>query len=901
MLQKFSESIESLSFVFGHCGLEVDNGNRLYSLAALSLAPGAPPRKFSSHLQYSKLTSRDRYYSNLSKEQLREAPAGSRVRAELAEFLRGSGVVAIFDPYECLADISRVCGAKRVIDLSFALEFFLPALHSTDPKALFEHLYQKKRRLLSFSAEEMVALAVELVKHICATVLHDGQRPAARALRYYLEKSGTLFGAFFLQCVRGYCEYFGEMFSPVSLPDSPDWQQFLETFEPKDLKKQKQQTPVNVSTETITQLYKGLAESGQGIQFREEQARYGRQITESLNEGSVLCLEAGTGTGKTLGYLVPVLEFLRRNPSNRVVISTYTKSLQEQIFYREITFAKAQFKLYREIPAALLKGKAGYLCTQKLFDLQEGLKGQLLLAWLYLVNLTYDFRRADVDSIGWRIRKELDSGGFFTHTLKIASARDECNPYHQACPAQITTAEAAMARLVVTNHHKLAFLDKDPILNGLFRNYVIDEANHFESAVRNAYREEADTREAAQARKYLLGFFARLVMTANQTVAEKIQQAIDELGKLAASTVELRTALHSIDPQLDWGEEKPLLADQPLLRDSQFPNLIGEINRQVLVVAECFEFLEESGVWNSLNIAARSKKKVKREITVLRQFAGALAKIAQSLRESNSAASYLLLRKNCLLFAGPVDVSEIIRANIYRNRDSVVFTSATLLSKSSFACFRKIVGLDRPLVQDPEMSAALKKIRFAVVPSPFSKERLEIVVPAGAVSGEHENKKAWLATLALHLPQLIIKNKGRTLVLFASYADLTAVYAPVFEQLKDKMYPVWIQQPGRSTVGLCEKFRSSKESVVFGVDTFWYGVDFKGDTLTQVIITRIPFPSPFEPVQIARKKMLPPQEYWSRYRYDTDIKMKQGIGRLIRCHTDSGKVVIMDSRYKDFE
>ncbi|NJL58616.1 MAG: hypothetical protein HC887_02140 [Desulfobacteraceae bacterium] len=97
---------------------------------------------------------------------------------------------------------------------------------------------------------------------------------------------------------------------------------------------------------------------------------------------------------------------------------------------------------------------------------------------------------------------------------------------------------------------------------------------------------------------------------------------------------------------------------------------------------------------------------------------------------------------------------------------------------------------------------------------------------------------------------------------------------------------------------MCEEFRALKESVLFGVDSFWYGVDFKGDTLTQVIITRIPYPSPYDALQMARKRTLSPKEFWSRYHYDTHIKLRQGIGRLIRCETDRGKVVILDKRYK---
>jgi ATP-dependent DNA helicase DinG len=150
------------------------------------------------------------------------------------------------------------------------------------------------------------------------------------------------------------------------------------------------------------------------------------------------------------------------------------------------------------------------------------------------------------------------------------------------------------------------------------------------------------------------------------------------------------------------------------------------------------------------------------------------------------------------------------------------------------------------------------------------------------------------------IPRLILENGGRTLVLFASYADLEAIVPRVAGQVDGKGYPLLIQQRSMPTLPLCDAFRTIEESVLFGVDTFWYGVDFRGDTLTQVIITRIPYPSPSDPIQAARKQMLPPAAYWNRYRYETEIKLRQGIGRLIRCQTDHGRVVILDSRYRSF-
>jgi len=131
----------------------------------------------------------------------------------------------------------------------------------------------------------------------------------------------------------------------------------------------------------------------------------------ALNDAAILTIEAGTGTGKTQGYLIPVMEFLRRNGKARVAVSTYTKSLQDQLMGREIAFLRDTLKSCRDIPVALLKGKSNYLCAEKLDHLfDEQWQAAMLLAWLYLVNLAFHFREADGDHAGERIRHYLNEG-----------------------------------------------------------------------------------------------------------------------------------------------------------------------------------------------------------------------------------------------------------------------------------------------------------------------------------------------------------------------------------------------------------------------------------------------------------------------------------------------------------
>jgi DNA-directed RNA polymerase subunit RPC12/RpoP len=214
----------------------------------------------------------------------------------------------------------------------------------------------------------------------------------------------------------------------------------------------------------------------------------------------------------------------------------------------------------------------------------------------------------------------------------------------------------------------------------------------------------------------------------------------------------------------------------------------------------------------------------------------------------------------------------------------------------NYETFKQIVGADRPFFLNKEKTAE-REFRHVFLGSPFLPERMEMIVPQEAPSGDYGNKSIWMDFIVKVLPDLIKKNKGRTLVLFSSYQDLETVANKIANHISEEGYPLLIQRNGYPTGDLCDEFRAVKESVLFGVDTFWYGVDFKGDTLTQVVITRIPFPHPGDAMNMARKKIMHPARYTERYLYETYIKMKQGIGRLIRCETDHGKVVVLDARF----
>jgi ATP-dependent DNA helicase DinG len=297
-----------------------------------------------------------------------------------------------------------------------------------------------------------------------------------------------------------------------------------------------------------------------------------------------------------------------------------------------------------------------------------------------------------------------------------------------------------------------------------------------------------------------------------------------------------------------------------------------------------------------LKIQRRTQRRLEIYLEQLEEYGGTLKGIREAIVFENNITVYQIFRKHWSVAARLVQVGGLIREQIYEKKKCIVYTAATICHRNQFKNFQDITGMaPSPTIED---AISPREFRFARIPSPFPRDAMEIIVPPDAASGKYDNKAAWIDTVARALPDLIRTNKGRTLVLFSSYQDLSRILDKIGASLEDLQYPLLVQRPGRATVNLCDEFRAVKESVLFGVDTFWYGVDFKGDTLTQVIITRIPYPPPNDPIQMARKHAMSPKDFWERYRYDTDIKMKQGIGRLIRCETDRGRVVVLDSRYR---
>jgi len=515
----------------------------------------------------------------------------------------------------------------------------------------------------------------------------------------------------------------------------------------------------------------------------------------------------------------------------------------------------------------------------------------------------------------------------------------------------VVAAEAQNARLIITNHHKLALLDRDEILEGLFENCVIDEANHFEQAVRGAFGIEIGSRVMADAIAYLESILRRLTPTPGNFAAKGIAAALTAIGEFREETAGFSSALAAVRGAAAPGEAMVLPAEHPAFRDGHLKSHLGVLRKRLKEIAGDLSFIKDPETCKNLGIRTRTVDRLKTALRDLQENAETLKTIGEKVIAPGHVTAGVLYVRHWTISVRAVEVADILRDHLYGGRECIIFTSATLRQGESFDGFRRAAGMPpepRPEVSSgpepgarcssvspvvgngdtmrhrvsishdevsppsageigvpagaeettPDVQPKSKEFRFEAIPSPFDPAAAEIAVPPEAVSGAFDCKEAWLSRVAELLPGLIRRNRGRTLVLFASYGDLEAISTRVADEIRADGYPLLLQQSGVPTASLCDEFRAIRESVLFGVDTFWYGVDFPGETLTQVIITRLPFPHPQDPLQIARRNLLPREEYWRRYRYETAIKLRQGIGRLIRSEADRGRVVILDARYR---
>jgi ATP-dependent DNA helicase DinG len=674
-----------------------------------------------------------------------------------------------------------------------------------------------------------------------------------------------------------------------------------------------------ISADTFDAFYaklkQNLREKIAVYEEREAQEQMIREVRDSLENGKHLLVEAGTGTGKSLAYMIPSLYYAIKE-NKTVIVSTHTINLQEQLRQRDIPLLHEVFPV--PFRASLLKGRNHYLCLrkfeQKLYTMdfenerEDRVTAAQMVVWLG------ETKRGEDEELSFGSR-----GADFWQT--VASDTDSCLnrmcPWFKKCFYHRARHEANISDVVVTNH-SLLFTDiqaENRLLPG-YKHLVIDEAHHLEEVASRHLGADLHYASLANtlmwlykdARNGLLTAVEQRLQHESEPVSEKwiaeieklyprIVRAKEEWDKLTellfALVAEQNEANGSESGQFVMRvkpEQLPSAWDALLVTED---NIFLEINEVVKQTEKMIaELKEQSDEWTSSSLLtdlSGTVKQLARNRDVLRFF----MRMQDESYVYWIEASPLYKAKSVQLFAAPLDVSKLLRDLFFKDKESIVLTSATLTVNKSFHYSASQLGLD-----DLEITEKLKTLQLS---SPFKyREQALVLIPRDFPSVKGTAEGAFLEALADSLADVARQTKGRMLVLFTSYRMLRQIHP----ELKNRLKPHGIQVLGQGVdsgnrsrlVGL---FRSRPESVLLGTNSFWEGVDIPGEALTCLAIVRLPFQPPNHPVVEAKSELLKKNKqnpFTALSVPQAVIRFKQGFGRLVRTASDKGVVVIYDTR-----
>ena len=616
-----------------------------------------------------------------------------------------------------------------------------------------------------------------------------------------------------------------------------------------------------------------LAEQLPAYEVRPMQLAMARAVERSMAEESRLVVEAGTGTGKTLSYLVPaVLSGLK------VVVSTGTKTLQEQIFRKDLPLLLEQ--LDADLPIACMKGLSNYLCLRRLDEYRRG--GAMLLPDPELAAITRWAAETDTGD-----RSELsylrDDGELWREVSPTSDTRlgPRC-PHYEDCFVTRMRRRGQRARVVVVNHH-LLFAD------------LVLRATHPEAGVLPAY-EALVLDEAHQLEDIATSFFGHSVSSAMVTrLARDVRRAAVLDGDGAAERLAERVEGCARELFFLLSRSLARLAPPPRrgagggarLRLRQ-PPLVDDLEQPYFTLDAALEALH--GHHEGASSEREDLKNLARRAQGLRD--------GLALFDQRPGRGFILWaeqqrRGDFRLHASPVEVGPLLQQTLLADtHTSMVFTSATLATGSrgekdppeqatDLKYFRQRLGLEGDEVEE------------LVLPSPFDFSTQALLYVARDLP--RPNRPDFVERICQRIEELLHISGGRALVLFTSYRNLRGAR----ELLQGRVPWPLLCQGDRPRSALLERFREETTSVLLATASFWEGVDVVGESLSLVIIDKLPFAVPDDPLTAARMELLREagKDPFDAYQLpQAALALKQGFGRLIRHRSDRGVVAMLDCR-----
>ena len=656
-----------------------------------------------------------------------------------------------------------------------------------------------------------------------------------------------------------------------------------------------------------------LAKEIKGFEYRQEQEEMAQYIQEAINEDKKIIVEAGTGTGKTLAYLIPAIKWAVAN-KKKVIIATNTINLQEQLLLKDIPLAKSIIK--DEFSYVLVKGRNNYVCKRLFNELALGKNIDIGAFSIeareqieYILKWGNKTKTGDKAELPFEVYPDVWE--LVQSTTELCLGK-KC-PYRKECFYMKTRMEKMEADILISNHHVFfadlnvraeTDFDSEYLILPRYDMVIFDEAHNIESVARSYFSVEVSkisfTRllnriyQRKNKRKKEKSALIRVEDTIDEKDLEDSQQYIDLLNTLKEEISILQNIgdeyFDEIRKIYETNTEAPIKKSLNNFEMTKSRFLENLREKKDIFQTKLADFLNLMMSFN--NVIDEEKDKNPEVINFnnhLKMFKAYIDsfKFINSFEDDNYI--YWLdinsKRTNVVLTATPLNIAKKLSTVLFDNLDRLVFASATIVVNGSFDYFKKSLGLDE------------EDCIEAIIKSPFDyNEQMSVYIPSDIQDSENIN--AFVSDASRFILNILLKTNGKAFILFTSYTMLNQIYYSISKKLKDKGFEVFLHGD-KPRSQLIKEFKEAENPILFGTTSFWEGVDVQGENLSNVIITKLPFLVPTDPVVSAISKKIEENggnSFTDFQLPEAIIKFKQGVGRLIRKKTDSGNIFILDNR-----
>ncbi|WP_338999111.1 ATP-dependent DNA helicase [Fusobacterium animalis] len=656
-----------------------------------------------------------------------------------------------------------------------------------------------------------------------------------------------------------------------------------------------------------------LAKEIKGFEYREEQEEMAQYIQDAINEDRKIIVEAGTGTGKTLAYLIPSIKWAVTN-KKKVIIATNTINLQEQLLLKDIPLAKSIIK--DEFSYVLVKGRNNYVCKRLFNELVLGKSIDIETFSMeareqieYILKWGNKTKTGDKAELPFEVYPDVWE--LVQSTTELCLGK-KC-PYRKECFYMKTRMEKMEADILISNHHVFfadlnvraeTDFDSEYLILPRYDMVIFDEAHNVESVARSYFSVEVSkisfTRllnriyQKKNKKKKEKSALIRVEDTVDEKNLEDSEQYIYLLNTLKEEISILQNIgdeyFDEIRKIYETNTEAPIkkTLNNFEMTKSRFLENLRE--KKDIFQGKLADFLNLMMSFN--NVIDEEKDKNPEVINFnnhLKMFKAYIDsfKFINSFEDDNYI--YWLdinsKRTNVVLTATPLNIAQKLSTVLFDNLDRLVFASATIVVNGNFDYFKKSLGLDE------------EDCIEAIIKSPFDyDEQMSVYIPSDIQDSENIN--AFVSDASKFILNILLKTNGKAFILFTSYIMLNQIYYSISKKLKDKGFEVFLHgDKPRSQI--IKEFKEAENPILFGTTSFWEGVDVQGENLSNVIITKLPFLVPTDPVVSAISKKIEEDggnSFMDFQLPEAIIKFKQGVGRLIRKKTDSGNIFILDNR-----